>query len=96
MYISPLHYKKKEYRKIAVCVYHHFIKKRKNKKKLQYVYIITLLQQGRMKKSFGMYISSVYYNTGGRGKRAVCIYHHFIITRKDKKNFWYVYIIAVL
>ena len=43
-----------------------------------------------------MYISSLHYNTEGQAKRAVCIYHHSIITRKDKKKFWYVYIITVL
>ena len=96
MYISSLHYDTEGRGKVAVCIYHDFIITRKDKEKFHYVYIITSLQQGRIKKSFGMYISSLHYNTGGRGKRAVCIYHHFIITRKDKKKLWYVYIIAVL
>ena len=39
-----------------------------------------------------MYISSLHYNTDGRGKRAVCIYHHFIITNKDKKKGFGIYI----
>ena len=43
-----------------------------------------------------MYISSLHYNTEGRGKVAVCIYHDFIITRKDKEKLQYVYIINVL
>ena len=49
-----------------------------------------------MKKSFGMYIASLHYNTKGRAKGAVFIYHHFIITRKDKHKFWYVSNIALL
>ena len=64
--------------------------RRKNKEKLRYVYIITSLKQGRIKKSFGMYISSLHYNTDGRGKRAVCIYNHFIITRNDKSFGMYI------
>ena len=96
MYISSLHYNKKGSRKIAVCIYHHFIITKKDKEKLHYLYIITSLQQGRIKKSFGMYISSLHYNTAGGGKCVLCIYNHFIITRKDKKKFWYVYIIPVL
>ena len=43
-----------------------------------------------------MYISSLHYNTEGLGKVAVCIYHDFIITRKDKEKLEYVYIITVL
>ena len=96
MYISSLHYNKEGGSKVALCIYDHFIITGKDEEKLRYVYIITSLKQGRIKKSFGMYISSLHYNTDGRGKRAVCIYNHFIITRKDKKKFWYVYIIAVL
>ena len=85
MYISSLYDNKEWWKKVAVCIYHHFIITRKDKKscsmyisslyynkewwkKLQYVYIITLLKQGRMKKV------------------AVCIYHHFIMTRKDEKS----------
>ena len=78
------------------CIYHHFIITRKVEEKFRYVYIITSLQTGGMKKSFGMYISSLHYNTKGRAKRAVFIYHHFIITRKDKQKFSYVYNIALL
>ena len=65
MYISSLYYNKKGSRKIAVCIYHHFIITKKDKEKLHYVYIITSLQQGKIKKSFGMYISSLYYKTEG-------------------------------
>ena len=71
MYISSLYYKTEGQAKVELGIYHHFIIRRKNKEKLQYVYIITSLQQGRMKKSFGMYISLLHYNTGGRGKRAL-------------------------
>ena len=96
MYISSLYYNMEGWRKVAVCIYHHFIITRKNKEKLQYVYLITLLQHGRMKKSCCMYISSLHYNKEGWGKVAVCIYHHFIITRKDKEKLQYVYLIALL
>ena len=96
MYISSLHYNKKGSRKIAVCIYHHFIITKKDKEKLHYVYIITLLQQGRIKKSFGMYISSLYYKTEGKGKVELCIYHHFIIRGKNKEKLRYVYIITSL
>ena len=96
MYISSLHYNKEASSKVTACIYHHFITTRRDKEKLKYVYIITSLQTGRMKKSFGRYISSLHYNTKGRAKRAVFIYHHFIITRKDKQKFWYVYNIALL
>ena len=37
-----------------------------------------------------MYISSLHYNTDGRGKRAVCTYNHFIITRNDKSFGMYI------
>ena len=43
-----------------------------------------------------MYISSLHYNTEGGGKLAVCIYHDFIITRKDKEKVQYIYIITEL
>ena len=43
-----------------------------------------------------MYLLSLHYNTKGGGKVAVCIAHHFIITRKDKEKFRYVYIITLL
>ena len=33
-----------------------------------------------------MYISSLYYNKEGQIEVTVCIYHHFITTRKDKKT----------
>ena len=36
-------------------MYHHFITTRKDEEKMRYVYIITSLQQGRIKKSCGMY-----------------------------------------
>ena len=32
MYISSLHYKKEGLRKVAVCIYHHFIIKKKDEK----------------------------------------------------------------
>ena len=57
MYIPSLHYNTEGRGKVAVCIYHHFIIKGKDEAKLRYVYIITLLSQGRMKKSCGMYIS---------------------------------------
>ena len=65
MYISLLHYNKEVERKVAVCIYHHFITTRKDEEKLRYVYIITSLQQGRMKKTCGMYISLLHYNKEG-------------------------------
>ena len=96
MYISSLHYKKEGWRKVAACIYHHFITTRKDEEKLLYVYIITSLQQGRMKKSCGMYISSLHYNKEGWRKVVVCIYHYFIITWKDEEKFRYVFIITSL
>ena len=123
MYISSLYYNKEGWSKIALCIYHHFITTRKDeeklryvyiisslqqgrikklhhfiitkrhKVKLQYVYIITSLQQGGIKKSWSMYISSLHYKQEGWRKVSVCIYHHFIITRKDEKNVRYLYII---
>ena len=33
-----------------------------------------------------MYILSLHYKKEGLRKVAVCIYHHFIITRKDEKS----------
>ena len=50
MYISSLHYNKEGKRKVAVCIYHHFIITRRDKVKLQHVYIIDSLQEGRIKK----------------------------------------------
>ena len=96
MYILWLHYNKEGLRKVLVCIYHHFIITRKDEEKLRYVYIITSLSQGRMKKSLGMYISSQYYHKEGWRKVAVCIYHHFIITKKDEEKLRYVYIITLL
>ena len=96
MYILSLHYNKERWSKITQCIYHHFITTRKDEEKMRYVYITTSLQQGRIKKSCGMYISSLHYNTEGRGRVAVCIYHDFIITRKDKEKLQYVYIITLL
>ena len=43
-----------------------------------------------------MYISSIHYNKEGLTKVAVCIYHHSIITRRDKEKFRYGYIITSL
>ena len=43
MYISSMYYNKQENRNVAVCIYHQFIITRKDKEKLQYVYIITSL-----------------------------------------------------
>ena len=57
MYISSLHYNTEGRGKVAVCIYHDFIITRKDEAKLRYVYIITSLSGGRMKKSCGMYIS---------------------------------------
>ena len=37
MYISSLQYNKEGLRKVAVCIYHHFIIKRKDEEKSQYV-----------------------------------------------------------
>ena len=96
MYISSLHYNKEGWRKVAVCIYYHFITTRKYKEKLRYVYIITSLEEGSMKKSCGMYISSLHYNKEGWRKVAVCIYYHFITTRKYKEKLRYVYIITSL
>ena len=83
MYISTLYYHKEGWKKVAVCIYHHFIITRRDEENLQYVYIITSLWQGSMKKSCAMYISWLYYHKEGWRKVAVFIYHHFIITRKD-------------
>ena len=96
MYISSLHYNKEGWRKVALCIYHHFIITRKDEEKSRYVYIIAVLSQGRMKKSCSMYISSLHYNKEGWRKVAVCIYHHFIITRRDKEKLRYAYIITSL
>ena len=52
-------------KKVAVCIYHHFMITRNDEKKLRYVYIITLLKQGGIKKRCGMYISSLNYNKEG-------------------------------
>ena len=62
----------------------------------KHVYIITSLQQGGIKKSCSMYISSLHYNKEGKSKVAACIYHHFIRTRRDKEKLRYVYIITSL
>ena len=43
-----------------------------------------------------MYISSLYYNEKGLRKVAVCIYHNFIITRRDQEKLQHVYIITSL
>ena len=43
-----------------------------------------------------MYESSLHYNKEGKRKVALCICHHFIITRKDKEKLRYVYIINSL
>ena len=43
MYISSLHYNKERWRKVMVCIYPHFIIKRKDKEKSWYVYIMTSL-----------------------------------------------------
>ena len=98
MYISLLHYNMEGWRKVALCIYYHFIKTRKDKEKLQYVYIITSLKQGRIMKSWCMYISSLHCNKEAWSKVALCIYHHFIfiITRKDKEKLRYVYVITSL
>ena len=96
MYISSVHNNKEAWGKVAVCIYHHFIITRKDEEKLRYVYIITSFSQKRMRKSCGNYISSLHYNKEGWGKVAVCIYHHFIITRKDEEKLRYVYIITSL
>ena len=96
MYVSSLHYNKEGWRKVALCIYHYFIITRKEKEKLRYVYIITSFQQGRMKKSCGMYISSLHYNKEGWGKVALCSYHHFFVKGKDQEEFWYVFIITFI
>ena len=96
MYISSLHYNKERWKKVALCIYHHFIITRRDKEKMRYIYIITSLQQERMKKSCAMFISSLHYNKEGWRKVALCIYHHFIITRKDEEKLRYVYIITSL
>ena len=66
MYISSMYYNKQGNRKVAVCIYHQFIITRKDEAKLRYVYIITSLSRGRMKKSCGMYISP--FITTGKDK----------------------------
>ena len=96
MYIWSFHYNREEWGKVAVCMYHHSIITWKDKEKLRYVYIITSLYQGRMKKSCSMYVSSLLYNKEEWRKVAVCIYHHFIITRKNEEKLRYVYIICSL
>ena len=96
MYIWSLHYKMERWRKVALCIYNHFIITWKDEEKLRYVYIITSLHQGRIKKSCVIYISSLHYKEEVWRKVAVCIYHHFIITRKDNEKLRYVYIITSL
>ena len=65
MYILSLHYNKQGLRKVAVCIYHHFIIKRKDEKKLQvcinHHFIITTKDE----KSSSMYISLLHYNKEG-------------------------------
>ena len=86
MYISSHHYNKEGWRKVSLCIYHYFITTRKDEEKLRYVYIITSSQQGRIKKSCSIYISSLHYDKEGWRKVSVCIYHHFITTRKDEEK----------
>ena len=69
---------------------------KKDKEKLRYVYIMTSLKKGRMKKSCGMYISSLHYNKERYRKVAVCIYQNFFTTKKDEEKFPYVYITTLL
>ena len=66
MYISSLHYNTEGRGKVAVCIYHPLIITRKDEAKLRYVYMITSLSRGRMKKSCGMYISP--FITTGKDK----------------------------
>ena len=86
MYISSLYYMKEEWRKVAVCMYYHFIITRKNEEKLRFVYIISSLQHGRMRKSFAVCILSLFCSREGSGRDLVCIYQHFIITWKDEES----------
>ena len=65
MYISSLHCNTEGQGKVAVCIYHDFIITRKDKEKLQNVYIINVLKQARNRKGCGMYISSIHYNKEG-------------------------------
>ena len=59
-------------------MYHHFIITRKNEEKLRYVYIISSLQHGRMRKSCAVYILSLFCSREGSGRDLVCIYQHFM------------------
>ena len=43
-----------------------------------------------------MYILQLYYNKEGKEKVAVCIYNHFIITRKNEEKLRYAYITSLL
>ena len=58
----------------------------KIKENIHHVYIIPSLSVRRMKKTCTMYISSLHYNTKGRGKVELFISHHFIITWKKKES----------
>ena len=64
MYISSMYYNKQGNRKVAACIYYHFIITRKDEEKLRYVYISLYYNKERqrnvavrMKKSVGVYIS---------------------------------------
>ena len=59
-------------------MYHHFIITRKNEEELRYVYIISSLQHGRMRKSCAVYILSLFCSREGSGRDLVCIYQHFM------------------
>ena len=58
----------------------------KVKEKIRHVYIIPSLKLRRMKKSCTMYVSSLHYNTKGRGKVELFISHHFNINVEEKRK----------
>ena len=97
MYIPSLYYMKEEWRKVAVCMYYHFIITRKNEEKLRFVYIISSLQHGRMRKSFAVYILSLFCSREGSGRDLVCIYQPTLhYNMEGWVKLWYVHIITLL
>ena len=88
---------RKDKKKSWLCIYHHFIIARKDKEKLRYVYIITSLQQGMIKRNVVLSMNHRFIITRKDKKKSwLCIYHHFIITRKDKEKLRYVNITTSL
>ena len=84
MYISSLHYNKEESRKVVLCIYHHFITTRKDKEKLRYVYIITSLQQGRIKRKVKLCMNHHFIITRKDKKKSCAMYISSIHYNKER------------